>query len=76
MLNFFFYYFQRAKRGQFSVVFNLFKLIPEAQEAKAHVDHIIDLCGVPPIGAVKIGWRSQILSSHYTKVLNVVIFCF
>lgn len=41
---------ERAKRGQFEVIFNLFKLIPEAKEGKAHLDHIIDLCGVPPMG--------------------------
>ena len=41
---------QRAKRGQFSVVFKIFEYLPEAKEAKAHLDYVIDLCGEPPKG--------------------------
>lgn len=41
---------EKAKRGQFSVIFKLFEYLPEAKEAKAHLDRIIDLCGEPPIG--------------------------
>ena len=41
---------ERAKRGQFSVIFKLFDYLPEAKEAKAHLDHIINLCGTPPLG--------------------------
>ena len=36
--------------GQFDVCENLFKYIPEAREAKAHLDKIIDLCGTPNRG--------------------------
>jgi len=28
----------------------IFQYIPGVDEAKAHIDHIIDLCGVPPVG--------------------------
>ena len=41
---------EKAKRGQFSVIFKLFEYLPEAKEAKAHLDRIIDLCGERPIG--------------------------
>lgn len=41
---------QRQQNGLFEVVENLFMYIPEAKEAKAHLDHIIDLCGAPPEG--------------------------
>ena len=43
---------QRAKRGQFSVVFKIFEYLPEAKEAKAHLDYVIDLCGEPPKGEI------------------------
>ena len=46
--------FQRAKRGQYQVIDNIAKYLsylqPGVEEAKAHIDHIIDLCGVPPAG--------------------------
>ena len=41
---------QTAKRGQFEMFEGIYKYIPEAREAKAHIDHIIDLCGEPPKG--------------------------
>lgn len=41
---------ERARRGQFGVVLNIFKYIPEAKEAKAHLDRLIDLCGTPETG--------------------------
>ena len=41
---------ERAKRGQYQVIDNISKYIPGVNEAKAHIDHIIDLCGVPPAG--------------------------
>ncbi len=37
-------------RGQFDVIDEIYKYIPGAEEGKAHIDHIIDLCGVPPKG--------------------------
>ena len=43
---------QRARRGQFSVVFKIFEYLPEAKEAKAHLDYVIDLCGEPPKGEI------------------------
>ena len=41
---------EKARRGQFSVIFKLFEYLPEAREAKAHLDRIIDLCGERPVG--------------------------
>ena len=41
---------ERAKRGQYQVLDNISKYIPGVDEGKAHIDHIIDLCGVPPAG--------------------------
>jgi len=41
---------ERAKRGQYQILDNVSKYIPGVDEAKAHIDHIIDLCGVPPAG--------------------------
>lgn len=41
---------ERAKRGQYQVLDNISKYIPGVDEAKAHIDHIINLCGVPPEG--------------------------
>ena len=42
--------FQLARRGHFEVVSNIFQYIPAAKEAKAHLDHVIDLCGDAPRG--------------------------
>lgn len=52
---------ERGRRGQFTIIFNLFKLIPDAKEGKAHLDHIIDLCGVPPKGTGLQNLRECIL---------------
>jgi len=41
---------ERAKRGQYQIIDDVSKYIPGVDEAKAHIDHIIDLCGVPPAG--------------------------
>merc|ERR1712088_1106504 len=41
---------EKARRGQFSVIAKLFDCVPEAREAKAHLDKIIDLCGEPATG--------------------------
>ena len=47
-------FFQRAKRGQYQVIDKIAAYLdylnPGVDEAKAHIDHIIDLCGVPPSG--------------------------
>ena len=32
------------------MVSKIFEYIPEAKEGKAHLDHVIDLCGEPPRG--------------------------
>ena len=45
---------ERAKRGQYEVLDNISKYIPGVDEGKAHIDHIIDLCGVPPAGKIII----------------------
>lgn len=52
---------EKQKRGQFKIVYDLFKYIPGAQEAKAHLDHMIDLCGVPPTGTGLQNLRECIL---------------
>jgi len=44
------YHEERAKRGQYQIIDDVSKYIPGVDEAKAHIDHIIDLCGVPPAG--------------------------
>jgi len=36
--------------GNFKVLEALYKYLPEAEQAKAHLDHVIDLCGVPANG--------------------------
>merc|ERR1712045_46521 len=45
---------ERAKRGQYQVIDKIAAYLdylnPGVDEAKAHIDHIIDLCGVPPSG--------------------------
>jgi Holliday junction resolvasome RuvABC ATP-dependent DNA helicase subunit len=44
------YHDELARLGQFAVLENLYKYIPDARDAKAHLDHVIDLCGTPPQG--------------------------
>eukprot|EP00096_Caligus_rogercresseyi_P016534 TRINITY_DN922_c0_g2_i1.p1 TRINITY_DN922_c0_g2~~TRINITY_DN922_c0_g2_i1.p1 ORF type:complete len:437 (+),score=83.49 TRINITY_DN922_c0_g2_i1:206-1516(+) len=41
---------EKAHRGQYKVVSEIFKYLPEAREAKAHLDKLIDLCGTPSEG--------------------------
>ena len=45
---------ERAKRGQYDIIDAISNYIPGVDEAKAHIDHIIDLCGVPPSGKMSI----------------------
>jgi len=56
---------ERAKRGQYQVIDNIAKYLgylqPGVEEAKAHIDHIIDLCGVPPAGTGLQNLRECIL---------------
>jgi len=52
---------ERAKRGQYQVIDNISKYIPGVAEAKAHIDHIIDLCGEPPAGSGLQNLRECIL---------------
>jgi len=52
---------ERAKRGQYQILDNVSKYIPGVDEAKAHIDHIIDLCGVPPAGTGLQNLRECIL---------------
>ena len=49
---------EKARRGQYSVIAKLFECVPEAREAKAHLDKIIDLCGEPATGG-KPGRRTK-----------------
>ena len=39
-----------SRFGNYEVMEKLYKYIPEARQGKAHVDHIIDLCGTPKEG--------------------------
>jgi len=41
---------EQHRFGNFEVIEKLYQYIPEAVEGKAHVDHIIDLCGTPKEG--------------------------
>lgn len=52
---------EKARLGQFSVVFKIFEYLPEAKVAKAHLDYIIDLCGEPPRGTGLQNLRECIL---------------
>merc|ERR1712150_375879 len=52
---------EKARRGQFSVIFKIFQYLPEAKEAKAHLDYVIDLCGEPPRGTGLQNLRECIL---------------
>jgi len=52
---------EKCRRGQFSVVSKIFEYIPEAKEGKAHLDHVIDLCGEPPKGTGLQNLRECIL---------------
>ena len=36
--------------GNFEILEKIYKYIPEALAGKAHLDHIIDLCGTPKEG--------------------------
>ena len=45
-----YYILQRAKRGQYQVLDDISKYIPGVDEGKAHIDHIINLCGEKPEG--------------------------
>merc|ERR1719193_2982867 len=36
---------EEHKFGNFQVLERMYKYIPEAKEGKAHLDHVIDLCG-------------------------------
>ena len=38
---------------------SLYRYIPAAREAKAHLDNVIDLCGTPPKG-VPLGFNQEI----------------
>ena len=58
---------ERAKRGQYEVLDNISKYIPGVDEGKAHIDHIIDLCGVPPAGKIiifKPNWSKTLFPSR------------
>ena len=39
-----------SRFGNYQVIEKLYKYIPEARQGKAHLDHIIDLCGTPKEG--------------------------
>merc|ERR1719445_1736472 len=41
---------EEHKFGNYEVLEKMYKYIPEAREGKAHVDHIINLCGTPKEG--------------------------
>jgi len=41
---------EEHRLGNYSVLERLYQYIPEAKAAKAHLDHVIDLCGEPATG--------------------------
>lgn len=41
---------EEHRMGNYKVLDTLYKYLPEAEQAKAHLDHVIDLCGVPASG--------------------------
>jgi len=41
---------EEHRLGNYSIFERLYKYLPEAREAKAHLDHIVDLCGEPGTG--------------------------
>jgi len=41
---------ENHRLGNYSVLDTLYKYLPEAKDAKAHLDHVIDLCGEPSSG--------------------------
>lgn len=52
---------ERAKRGQYQVIDDISNYIPGVAEAKAHMDHVIDLCGEAPTGTGLQNLRGCIL---------------
>jgi len=41
---------EEHRLGNYNVIEQIYKYIPEAKEGKAHLDHVIDLCGTPKEG--------------------------
>jgi len=41
---------EEHKLGNYQVMEQLYRYIPEAKQGKAHLDHVIDLCGTPKEG--------------------------
>ena len=62
---------EKARRGQYSVIAKLFECVPEAREAKAHLDKIIDLCGEPATGG-----RFKALSKLFQERFTLIFYTF
>merc|ERR1719295_685268 len=41
---------EEHRLGNYEVMEQIYKYIPEARQGKAHLDHVIDLCGTPKEG--------------------------
>merc|ERR1712080_766580 len=41
---------EEHRLGNYGVIEQIYRYIPEAREGKAHLDHVIDLCGTPKEG--------------------------
>jgi len=41
---------EEHRLGNYKIIEQIYKYIPEAREGKAHLDHVIDLCGTPKEG--------------------------
>ncbi|XP_040565703.1 paladin [Lepeophtheirus salmonis] len=58
---------EKANRGQYKVVYDLFKYLPEAREGKAHLDKLIDLCGTPAEGGTGLQNLRECIQWSQTK---------
>merc|ERR1712056_1891 len=41
---------EEHRLGNYEVIEQIYKYIPEARQGKAHLDHVIDICGTPKEG--------------------------
>merc|ERR1711973_903597 len=67
---------EQHRFGNFEVLDKLYQYLPEAKEGKAHLDHIIDLCGTPKEGGTGlqnlrecIVWTEANVQKFYRKIL-------
>ena len=54
--------------GNYVVLDKLYQYLPEARAAKAHLDHILDLCGEPTTGIAAKAYLDHILDIYGEQV--------